>query len=158
LTRLRALQGKSVWVRLDWFGIFAAVLSLVLGYFFSKQFNAFFFVTGYARRRQFRTERQSSTEATTFLMRRPGRDVINMCPGQAAPGGTKWYRTPFRSELLEFVEGGFQLVARTAEGEDTVTPHPGVEDLVGPAVRVRMPWAANPVPRRSSVGRRAGHV
>jgi hypothetical protein len=46
---------QSVWVRLDGFGIFAALLSLVLGYFFSKQFNAFFFfVTQYTSRRQFR--------------------------------------------------------------------------------------------------------
>jgi hypothetical protein len=70
----------------------------------------------------------------------------------------KRYRTPCRSELLEFVEGGFQFVARTPVGEDTVKPYPGVDDLVGPAVRVRMPRAANPVPRRSSVGRRAGHA
>ena len=48
---------QSVWVRLDGFGIFAALLSLVLGYFFSKQFNAFFFfVTQYTRRRQFRED------------------------------------------------------------------------------------------------------
>ncbi len=46
---------QSVWVRLDGFGIFSALLSLVLGYFFSKQFNAFFFfVTQYTSRRQFR--------------------------------------------------------------------------------------------------------
>jgi hypothetical protein len=46
---------QSVWVRLDGFGIFAALLSLVLGYFFSKQLNAFFFfVTQYTSRRQFR--------------------------------------------------------------------------------------------------------
>lgn len=47
---------QSVWVRFDGFGIFAAALSLVLGYFFSKHLNAFFFfVVDYARRRQFRT-------------------------------------------------------------------------------------------------------
>ena len=34
---------QSIFVRLNGFGIFAALLSLVLGYFFSKQFNAFFF-------------------------------------------------------------------------------------------------------------------
>ena len=46
---------QSVWARLDGFGIFSALLSLVLGYFFSKQFNAFFFfVTQYTSRRQFR--------------------------------------------------------------------------------------------------------
>lgn len=46
---------QSVWVRLDRFGIVAALLSLVIGYFFSKQFNAFFFfVTQYTSRRQFR--------------------------------------------------------------------------------------------------------
>jgi hypothetical protein len=50
---------QSVWVRLDGFGIFAALLSLVLGYFFSKQFTAFFFfVTQYARRRQFRGDQR----------------------------------------------------------------------------------------------------
>lgn len=46
---------QSVWVRLDRFGIVAALLSLVIGYFFSKQFNAFFFfVTQYTSQRQFR--------------------------------------------------------------------------------------------------------
>jgi hypothetical protein len=46
---------QSVWVRLDRFGIFAALLSLVLGYFFSKQLNAFFFfITEYTRLRKFR--------------------------------------------------------------------------------------------------------
>ena len=49
------------WVRPNGFGIFAALLSLVLGYFFSKQLNAFFFffvvivvVMQYTSRRQFR--------------------------------------------------------------------------------------------------------
>jgi len=47
---------QSLWVRPDWFGSVAAVLSLVLGYFFSKQLNAFiFFVTQYTRLRHFRT-------------------------------------------------------------------------------------------------------
>jgi hypothetical protein len=46
---------QSAWVRLDRLGIVAALLSLVIGYFFSKQFNAFFFfVTQYTSRRQFR--------------------------------------------------------------------------------------------------------
>jgi len=46
---------QSLWVRLEGFGIFAALLSLVLGYFFSKQLNGFFFfVLQYTRRRQFR--------------------------------------------------------------------------------------------------------
>jgi hypothetical protein len=41
---------QSIVVRLDGFGIFAALLSLVLGYFFSKEFNAFFFfVVHYTR-------------------------------------------------------------------------------------------------------------
>lgn len=48
---------QSLWVRPDWFGSVAALLSMVLGYFFSKQFNAFFFfVTQYTRRRQFRED------------------------------------------------------------------------------------------------------
>ena len=48
---------QSLWARPDWFGSVAASLSLVLGYFFSKQFNAFFFfVAQYTRRRQFREE------------------------------------------------------------------------------------------------------
>jgi hypothetical protein len=74
------------------------------------------------------------------------------------PSGLQALLYPCRSELLEFVEGGFQFVARTPVGEDTVKPYPGVDDLVGPAVRVRMPRAANPVPQRLSVGRRAGHA
>ncbi len=45
---------QSVWVRLYGFGIFAALLSLVLGYFFSKQDNAFFFFVVQYTRRQFR--------------------------------------------------------------------------------------------------------
>lgn len=46
---------QSVWVRVDGFGILSGLLSMVLGYFFSKQFNAFvFFVTQYTTRRQFR--------------------------------------------------------------------------------------------------------
>ncbi len=50
---------QSVWVRLDRFGIFAALLSLVLGYFFSKQGNAFiFFVAQYTSRRQFRGDKR----------------------------------------------------------------------------------------------------
>ena len=49
-------------------------------------------------------------------------------------------------------------MAMGGSGEDTVKPYPGVEDLVGPAVRVRMPRAANTLPRRSSVGRRAVHA
>lgn len=45
---------ESIWTRPNAFGILAASLSLVLGYFFSKQFNAFFFVTQYTSRRQYR--------------------------------------------------------------------------------------------------------
>ena len=49
---------QSLWVRPDWFGSLAALLSLVLGYFFSKQLNAFFFfVTQYTSRLQFREDR-----------------------------------------------------------------------------------------------------
>lgn len=48
---------QSAWARPEWFGIVAALLSLVLGYFFSTQFNAFFFfVTQCTSRRQFRTK------------------------------------------------------------------------------------------------------
>lgn len=57
LVILSGLYGlyQSAWTRPEWFGIVAALLSLVLGYFFSKQFNAFFFfVTQYTSRRQFR--------------------------------------------------------------------------------------------------------
>jgi ferredoxin len=70
----------------------------------------------------------------------------------------KRYQTPFRSEVLESVEGRFQFLTMGGSGGDTVKPYPGVEDLVGPAVRVRMPRAANPVPRRPSFGRRAVHA
>jgi hypothetical protein len=50
--------------RLDWFGVLAAALSIVLGYFFSKQFNAlFFFVLGYTSLRKFRTSVGSTTRA-----------------------------------------------------------------------------------------------
>ena len=46
---------QSGWARPDAYGIFAALLSLVLGYFFSKQFNTFFFfVTWYTKLRRFR--------------------------------------------------------------------------------------------------------
>lgn len=57
LVVLSGLYGlyQAGWVRPDGFGIFAALLSLVLGYFFSKQLNAFlFFVMQYTSRRQFR--------------------------------------------------------------------------------------------------------
>ena len=60
--------------------------------------------------------------------------------------------------MLEFLEGCFKFLVIGGSGEDTVKPYPLVEDLVGPALRVRMPRAANPVPRRSSVGRRVVHV
>ncbi len=53
---------QSAWVSLDRLGILAALLSLVLGYFFSKQFNAFFFfVTQYMSRRQFRADAHPAT-------------------------------------------------------------------------------------------------
>ena len=57
LVILSGLYGlyQSAWARPEWFGIVAALLSLVLGYFFSNQFNAFFFfVTQYTSRRRFR--------------------------------------------------------------------------------------------------------
>jgi hypothetical protein len=46
-------------------------------------------------------------------------------------------------------------LAMGGSSEDTVKPYPRLEDLVAPVVCVRMPRAANPVPRRSSCGRRA---
>ena len=53
---------QSVWPRPDAFGILSALLSIVLGYFFSKQLNAFlFFVTQYTRLRQFRADQRSTT-------------------------------------------------------------------------------------------------
>jgi hypothetical protein len=46
---------QSSWVSFSAFGLVAAAVSLVLGYFFSKQFNAFFFfVVQFTKRRQFR--------------------------------------------------------------------------------------------------------
>ena len=56
LVLIGALYGLYLSIpKLDWFGIMAAALSLVLGFFFSKQFNAlFFFVLGYSRLRKFR--------------------------------------------------------------------------------------------------------
>ena len=46
---------QSVWVRFDGFGAFAAVLSILLGYVFSKQCNSlYFFLVQYMKRRQFR--------------------------------------------------------------------------------------------------------
>lgn len=59
LVLLSGLYGfyQSAWARPEWFGIVAALLSLVLGYCFSTQFNAFFFfVTQCTSRRQFRTK------------------------------------------------------------------------------------------------------
>jgi hypothetical protein len=53
----------------------------------------------------------------------------------------KRYRTPFRSQVFEFVEGCFQFFAMSGFGDNTVKPHPLVEDLVVPALRVRMPRA-----------------
>jgi len=53
---------QSLWPRPDAFGILSALLSIVLGYFFSKQLNAFlFFVTQYTRLRQFRADQRSTT-------------------------------------------------------------------------------------------------
>jgi len=43
--------------------------------------------------------------------------------------------------VLEFLRGCFQFLAMGGSGEDTVKPYPLVEDLVEPAVRVRMPRA-----------------
>jgi hypothetical protein len=57
LVILSGLYGlyEAAWAKPNGFGIFAALLSLVFGYFFSKQLNAFFFfVTQYTSRRQFR--------------------------------------------------------------------------------------------------------
>jgi hypothetical protein len=52
---------QSVWPRPDAFGIVSALLSIVLGYFFSKQLNAFFFfVTQYTSLRQFRADQRST--------------------------------------------------------------------------------------------------
>jgi hypothetical protein len=51
---------QAAWLRVDVFSILAALLSLVLGYFFSKEFNAFFFfVAQYMRLRQFREDRHA---------------------------------------------------------------------------------------------------
>jgi hypothetical protein len=36
----------------------------------------------------------------------------------------KWYRTPFRSQVLEFVAGCFQFLAMGGFGERTVKPYP----------------------------------
>jgi hypothetical protein len=41
--------------------------------------------------------------------------------------------------VLEFLEGCFQFLALGGSGEDAVKPYALVEDLVGPALRVRMP-------------------
>jgi hypothetical protein len=41
--------------------------------------------------------------------------------------------------VLEFLRVCFQFLAMSGSGEDTVKPYPLVEDLVEPAVRVRMP-------------------
>ena len=60
--------------------------------------------------------------------------------------------------MLEFLEGCFNFLVIGGSGEDTVKPYPLVEDLVGPALRVRMPRAATPLPRRPSFGRRAVHA
>ncbi len=43
--------------------------------------------------------------------------------------------------MLEFLEGYFQFLAIGRSGEDAVKPYPLVEDLVVPALRVRMPRA-----------------
>jgi hypothetical protein len=43
--------------------------------------------------------------------------------------------------VFEFVEGCFQFFAMSGFGDNTVKPHPLVEDLVVPALRVRMPRA-----------------
>jgi len=53
--------------------------------------------------------------------------------------------------VLEFLVGWFQFLAVGGAGEDAVKPYPLVEDLVGPALRVRMPRAPRVVAPRGTV-------
>jgi len=51
----------------------------------------------------------------------------------------KRYRTPFGSELLDFLDAAFQLFGSDICGENRMKPYPLVEELLAPVLGVGMP-------------------